>query len=191
MRSFHPEQIILVDARNRAIGYAEKHAVHQLGLLHRAFSVFLYDERHRMLLQKRHPSKYHSGGLWANSCCSHPRVREHTKSAACRRVNEELGVQVDLTFGFRTRYQTSFANGLHEHEIVYVYFGLLHEPADPCPSEVADVRFAALNDIKCDLRDQPQIYTYWFRHYIESHFDEIARFMDGAPAPRGGQSAHE
>jgi isopentenyl-diphosphate delta-isomerase len=189
MTPAHPEQIIVVDERNRAIGHAEKHEVHQRGLLHRAFSVFLYDERHRILLQQRHPSKYHSGGLWANSCCGHPRVREQTESAARRRVKEELGVLVDLTFGFYTRYQTSFANGLHENEIVYVYFGLLQGSADPCPSEVADLRFAELNDVKSDLRDQPQIYTYWFRHYIEGHFDEIARFLGGSSAPRGMQIA--
>lgn len=187
MVSLHSEQIILVDERNRATGYAAKHEVHQLGLLHRAFSVFLYDEHHRMLLQQRHPSKYHSGGLWANSCCGHPRVRERTEAAARRRVREELGAQVNLMFGFHTRYRASFANGLHENEFVYVYFGPLHGPTSPCPSEVADLRFVDLSDIKADVRHQPQIYTYWFRHYIENHLDEIAHFMNAAPAPRGRQ----
>jgi isopentenyl-diphosphate delta-isomerase len=169
------DQIILVDENNRALGQGEKQAVHRGGLLHRAFSVFLCDANGKLLLQQRHGSKYHSGGLWANSCCGHPRFRERTKAAARRRVSEELGVKVDLTYAFRARYRTSFANGLHENEIVYMYFGRLDGPLAPDRSEVADLRFADLSEIKDDIRRRPQTYTYWFRHYIESHGDEIAR----------------
>jgi isopentenyl-diphosphate Delta-isomerase len=168
------EQIILVDRNNRAVGNAEKHAVHRSGLLHRAFSVFLCDAAGRVLLQRRHPGKYHSGGLWANSCCGHPRVREQTKAAARRRVGEELGVAVDLTLGFRTRYSTSFANGLHENEIVYVYFGPVAGPASPDPSEVAELRFAGLDEVRRDILDRPDRYAYWLRYYLEHHFDELA-----------------
>jgi len=172
------DQIILVDENNRALGCADKQAVHRSGLLHRAFSVFLCDAEGRVLLQQRHASKYHSGGLWANSCCGHPRIRERTKAAARRRVSEELGVHVDLTLGFRTRYRTSFANGLHENEIVYVYFARLDEPTDPDPSEIADLRFVSLSEIAEDARREPEVYAYWFRHYVERHFDEIADWVD-------------
>ena len=169
-----PDQIILVDESNRALGHAEKHAAHRSGLLHRAFSVFLCDGRGRVLLQQRNAAKYHSGGLWANSCCGHPRVGERTKTGARRRVREELGVDVDLAFGFRARYQTSFANGLHENEIVYVYFGRLDEPTAPDRAEIADVEFAELSQVARDMQRTPDAYAFWFRHYIEHHYDEIA-----------------
>jgi isopentenyl-diphosphate delta-isomerase len=168
------EQIILVDRNNRAVGNAEKHAVHRSGLLHRAFSVFLCDAEGRVLLQQRHAGKYHSGGLWANSCCGHPRVREQTRAAARRRVGEELGVDVDLTFGFRTRYSTSFANGLHENEIVYVYFGPLTGRPSPDPSEVADLRLAGLDEVRREALASPERYAYWLGYYMDNHFDEIA-----------------
>ncbi|MEA2939167.1 MAG: isopentenyl-diphosphate Delta-isomerase, partial [Alphaproteobacteria bacterium] len=99
------EQLILVDENNRAVGAAGKDAVHRAGLLHRAFSIFVVDDRGRILLQRRSPRKYHSGGLWANSCCGHPRPGERTVAAAQRRLNEELGVASTLSFGFFSRYQ--------------------------------------------------------------------------------------
>lgn len=178
------DEIILVDENNRALGSAEKHAAHRSGLLHRAFSVFLCDAGGRVLLQQRHASKYHSGGLWANSCCGHPRIRERTKTAARRRVREELGVDVDLTFGFRARYHTSFANGLHENEIVYVYFGRLDDAPHPDRSEIADVTFVGLADIARDVQRDPEAYAYWFRYYVESHFDELARGVAQAAGMR-------
>jgi isopentenyl-diphosphate Delta-isomerase len=168
------EQIILVDRNNRAVGRAEKHTAHRSGLLHRGFSVFLCDTGGRVLLQRRHAAKYHSGGLWANSCCGHPREREQTKAAARRRVAEELGVEVELTFGFRTRYSTSFANGLHENEIVYVFFGPLGGPTVPDPSEISELRLAGLDEIRREAAWSPECYAYWFRFYLEHHFDEIA-----------------
>jgi isopentenyl-diphosphate Delta-isomerase len=179
------DQIILIDENNRALGHAEKHAVHRSGLLHRAFSVFLCDPGGRVLLQRRHASKYHSGGLWANSCCGHPRVRERTKTAARRRVSEELGIEVDLTFGFRVRYRTSFTNGLHENEIVYLYFGRLDGPPDPDPSEVAGLRFIDLSQIADEMRRAPEDYAYWLRHYIANHFDQIASGIAGVARGRG------
>src|SRR5262249_28742803 len=94
------EPLILVDECNRAVGTGGKEAVHRAGLLHRAFSIFLVDGDGRIVLQQRHPRKYHSGGLWANSCCGHPRPGERTIAAAARRLNEELGVTSALTFGF-------------------------------------------------------------------------------------------
>ena len=174
------DQIILVDENNRALGYGEKHAVHRSGLLHRAFSVFLCDADGRVLLQQRHASKYHSGGLWANSCCGHPRIGERTKAAAVRRVGEELGVRADLTFGFRARYKTSFANGLHENEIVYMYFGRLDRSPNPDRSEIADLTFKGLSEIAQDVRRAPEAYAYWFRHYLERHFDDIAQWVERA-----------
>lgn len=180
------DHVILVDERNRALGPAGKLAAHQAPLLHRAFSVFLCDARGQILLQQRHPLKYHSGGLWANSCCGHPRLRERTKAAAIRRVGEELGAEVDLTFGFRTRYRTSFSNGLHENEIVYMYFGLLNRPIHANPTEIADLRFAPLEQLAHDVRRMPGAYTYWLRHYMEKHCEEIAYWIDRIAPQRSG-----
>ena len=170
------EQLILVDERNRATGSAGKTAVHRAGLLHRAFSIFIVDERGRMLLQQRSPKKYHSGGLWANSCCGHPRPGERTAVAANRRLNEELGVTSDLSFGFFARYRTELDHGMNENEFVYVYFGKLTSEPQPHPDEVADIDFLPIEEIERRLRRDPAAFTVWFRHYFENHAAEIARF---------------
>src|SRR5215218_3206663 len=136
------ENLILVDERNRAIGRGEKWAVHAKGLLHRAFSIFLVDARGRVVLQQRSRKKYHSAGLWANSCCGHPRPGERTLTAARRRLNEELGISSPLSFGFFSRYQTELDKGMQENELVYVFFGPLTAPPRPDPAEVAKVELA-------------------------------------------------
>jgi isopentenyl-diphosphate delta-isomerase len=169
------EQLILVDERNRATGTAGKTAVHQAGLLHRAFSIFVVDDRGRLLLQRRSPKKYHSGGLWANSCCGHPRPGERTAVAAHRRLGEELGVSSDLSFGFFARYRTALDHGMHENEFVYVYFGKLNADPEPNPDEVFEVEFVSIAEIKRRLRQDPDAFTVWFRHYFDHHADEIAR----------------
>lgn len=170
------EQLILVDERNRATGSAGKTAVHRAGLLHRAFSIFIVDQRGRMLLQRRSPKKYHSGGLWANSCCGHPRPGERTATAANRRLGEELGISSDLSFGFFARYRTELDNGMTENEFVYVYFGKLDSEPRPNPDEIAEVDFLPIAEIQRRLRCDPASFTVWFRHYFEHHADEIARF---------------
>jgi len=170
------EQLILVDERNRATGSAGKTAVHRAGLLHRAFSIFIVDGRGRMLLQQRSPKKYHSGGLWANSCCGHPRPGERTAIAANRRLSEELGVTSDLSFGFFARYHASLDNEMTENEFVYVYFGKLESEPQPNPDEIADIEFLPVKEIERRLKREPAAFTAWFRHYFEHHPAEIARF---------------
>ena len=130
------ERLVLTDDRNRSIGWGEKLHVHEAGLLHRAFSIFLVDREGSIALQKRHPAKYHSGGLWANTCCGHPRPGEATMRAARRRLFEEVGVAADLTLAFRSRYAVAFENGLSENEIVSVYVGSLTGTPRPHPEEV-------------------------------------------------------
>jgi len=174
------EQIILVDESNRAVGAAGKHAVHRAGLLHRAFSIFVVDERGRILLQQRNPKKYHSGGLWANSCCGHPRPGERTATAARRRLKEELGVDSTLSFGFFSRYRADLDRGMHENEFVYVYFGALRSPVRPDPSEVAEVDFLNVRDIGRRLQHDPSSFAVWFRHYFQNHGAEIARLAGRA-----------
>ena len=167
------EELILVNERNRAVGRGEKHAVHAEGRLHRAFSIFLVDAQGRLLLQQRSPAKYHSGGLWANSCCGHPRPGETTLRAAERRLGEELGATARLRFGFRTHYRAEFTNGLAENEIVYVYFGALPSRLALNPGEVAAVELRTLDELQADAARHPEKYVYWLNHYLTRHDREI------------------
>ncbi len=167
------EELILVNEQNRAIGRGEKLAVHEAGLLHRAFSIFLVAPDGRVLLQQRARTKYHSGGLWANSCCGHPRPGETTRQAAERRLGEELGATTKLRFGFRTHYHAEFGNGLTENEIVYVYFGALPEGLKLNPDEVAAVSLESFDALKQDAARKPKAYVFWLNHYLTQHDREI------------------
>ncbi len=182
------EQLILVDEGNRAIGCDGKTAVHRAGLLHRAFSIFIVDDRGRIVLQQRNPRKYHSGGLWANSCCGHPRPGERTMSAASRRLGEELGVRSILTFGFFARYRTELDNGMHENELVYVYFGRLDSEPRPHPDEVVDVALLPFEEICRRIEHDPDAFTVWLRHYFRNHGTEIARLAKQASGSSNGNS---
>jgi isopentenyl-diphosphate Delta-isomerase len=174
------EQLILVDERNRATGCAGKTVVHRAGLLHRAFSIFIVDHRGRIVVQQRSAKKYHSAGLWANSCCGHPRPGERTVSAARRRLDEELGLTSALSFGFYARYQADLGNGMHENEFVYVYFGRLRSDPKPDPAEIADIAHLSVDDIGRRIRREPNAFTFWFRHYFRNHGAEIARLAKRA-----------
>jgi len=182
------EQLILVDEGNRATGSAGKTAVHRGGLLHRAFSIFIVDNHGRIVLQQRNPGKYHSGGLWANSCCGHPRPGERTIAAARRRLSEELGVTAALSFGFFARYQTELDNGMRENELVYVYFGRLKVEPRPDPAEIADVALLSCDEISQRIKQDPDGFTFWFKHYFRDHRADIRRLarqasLGGHPCP--------
>jgi isopentenyl-diphosphate delta-isomerase len=174
-RKMPEEQLILVDESNRATGSAAKTAIHRAGLLHRAFSIFIVDDRARIVLQQRNRKKYHSGGLWANSCCGHPRPGERTITAARRRLNEELGVTSALSFGFFARYRTELDNGMHENELVYVYFGRLTSQPRPDPAEVADIAHLSCAEISRRIKRDPNSFAFWFKHYFRHHGADIAR----------------
>jgi isopentenyl-diphosphate delta-isomerase len=174
------EPLILVDEGNRAIGTAGKMAVHRAGLLHRAFSIFIVDARGRIVLQQRSAKKYHSAGLWANSCCGHPRPGERTLAAAQRRLHEELGISSPLLFGFHARYQCDLDHGMHENEFVYVYFGPLIGETRPEPDEVSGVEFADPAEIGRRIGRQPEAFTYWLRHYMQHRAADIARLTDAS-----------
>jgi isopentenyl-diphosphate delta-isomerase len=174
------ERLILVDENNRAIGTRGKLAVHRASLLHRAFSIFIVDAQGRILLQRRSRGKYHSGSLWANSCCGHPRPGERTLPAAQRRLKEELGVSAPLSFGFRSRYEAKLNGGMAENELVYVYFGPLMAPPRPDPAEVSEVEFVAPDEIRRRIARAPDAFAYWLRHYFRNHFAAIARLSKQA-----------
>jgi isopentenyl-diphosphate delta-isomerase len=174
------EQLILVDEGNRAVGTGPKLGVHREGLLHRAFSIFMVDDEGRLLLQQRNRAKYHSGGLWANSCCGHPRPGERTLAAARRRLNEEIGIKDPLTFGFFARYHADLDHGLQENELVYVYFGRLRTRPKPDPAEVAKLEWVSVSELNRRIKQKPQAYAFWLRHYFHKHRTEIARCAEGA-----------
>ncbi len=178
------EQLILVDERNHAVGTDGKDVIHRRGLLHRAFSIFLADAQGQIVLQQRNRQKYHSGGLWANTCCGHPRPGERTVSAARRRLHEELGVTATLSFGFFSRYRADLDHGMQENEYVYVFFGRLSGEARPDPAEVAAVQSLPLDEIKRRIGKDPQAFTYWLRHYFDNHLADIARQVDKAARVR-------
>ena len=169
------ENLILVTEGNRAIGRAEKRAVHEAGLLHRAFSIFLVNAHGQLLLQRRSRAKYHSAGLWANSCCGHPNPGETTLGAAGRRLGEELGARASLRYAFRARYCTVLPNGLTENEIVYVYFGAAPRTYSLNPAEVSAIGWKTLPELLADIERHPRRYAYWLRYYMRNHYAGIRR----------------
>lgn len=160
------EEVILIDDDDWEIGREEKLAAHRTGALHRAFSVMIWDGGGRMLLQRRAAGKYHSGGLWTNACCGHPRPGEGTAAAASRRLYEELGVRADLTPLGALRYRAELDNGLIEHELVHIFRGRYEGRITPDPLEVAECAWIAPADIGRDAAAEPARYTAWFKKYL-------------------------
>lgn len=155
--------LILVDEMDNPVGEMEKMEVHQKALLHRAFSIFIFNSNGQMLLQQRAESKYHSPGLWTNACCSHPGVGQRTEDAAEKRLQEEMGFSVPLRKAFDFTYKTSFENGLTEHEYDHVFIGKYDGTIDPDKAEVKGHYFAGMDEIKNSIQSHPQKYTEWFK----------------------------
>lgn len=157
------EKVILVDDQDSEIGTEEKLTAHRLGLLHRAFSVFVFNDQGHLLLQQRASTKYHSPLLWTNTCCSHPKPNESTIDAAKRRCKEEMGIEPTITPAFSFVYKAELDQGLIEHEYDHVFIGSWN--ADPVINneEVADYKWIALEELKADVDLHPQQYTVWFK----------------------------
>ena len=155
--------VILVDEFDQPIGTMEKMEVHQKALLHRAFSVFIFNNKGEMLLQKRAAEKYHSPGLWTNACCSHPQPGLETIPAATKRLQEEMGFTTSLQKVFDFVYKTSFDNGLTEYEFDHVLVGNYDGTIIPNPEEVADYCYRSLPEINKMLLSDPAAYTSWFK----------------------------
>ena len=156
------KEVILVNESDEAIGKMEKMEAHQKALLHRAFSVFIFNRRGEMLLQQRSEKKYHSGGLWTNACCSHPAPGEDIDSAASKRLQEELGFDTLLTKAFSFTYRADFENGLTENEIDHVFTGVYDGDITPDSDEVKDYTFMAVDEIEASISFQPWRFTSWF-----------------------------
>jgi isopentenyl-diphosphate delta-isomerase len=157
------QMVVLVDERDNELGVMEKMEVHQKGLLHRAFSVFIFNSRNEMLLQRRATSKYHSGGLWTNTCCSHPYPGESVIDAAKRRLTEEMGFITELEFAFNFTYKASLDKGLTENEFDHVFIGKFNGDVNLNFSEAGDYCFKSMADLRRELALHPLKYTIWFR----------------------------
>lgn len=157
------EQVILVTEEDAEVGLMEKMEAHQKGLLHRAFSVFLTNDRGELLLQQRAFSKYHSGGLWTNACCSHPRPGETVVQAAERRLVEELGISTEIKPIFSFVYKANLDNNLTEHELDHVLVGKFNGELQPNPDEVESYRYISPVDLKMELATNPDNFTVWFK----------------------------
>ena len=137
--------------------------VHEKALLHRAFSVFVFNTKGEVLLHKRALKKYHSGGLWTNACCSHPRPGEETLDAAEKRLQEEMGIRIQLKKAFDFTYKAVFENGLTEHEFDHVFTGIYEGVIFPNTDEVSDYCYKSIDEINESIKNQPQEYTEWFK----------------------------
>ncbi len=156
-------QVVLVDEQDNALGLCEKMEAHEKGLLHRAFSVFIFNKKGDMLLQQRAREKYHSGGLWTNACCSHPAPGETTPDAAHRRLMEELGFDTSIHKVYDFVYRADFSNGLTEYEFDHVFAGEYEDKPVPDPREVMDWCYKSVPLIAGELEQSPDKYTAWFR----------------------------
>lgn len=161
------DYVILVDEQDNEIGVMEKLRAHELGKLHRAFSVFIFNDKKELLLQQRAINKYHSGGLWTNTCCSHPSPNETIKDAAIRRLYEEMGMTCDLKIINNFIYKTEFENGLIEHEFDYILTGISNLTPLINKTEVESYKWQQISEIQNDINLNPNQFTTWFKIAIQ------------------------
>ena len=161
------ERVILVDESDREIGSEEKLEAHRQGKLHRAFSIFVFNPDGQILLQKRSTKKYHSDGLWTNTCCSHPRPGEPMDQEVQRKLMQEMGFQCNLQWAFNFTYRVQFENNLIEHEVDHVFIGRYDGSPKPNPDEVDDWKWMDLEELINDVKKNPDIYSHWLTVCID------------------------
>lgn len=167
------EQVILVNEKDEPIGLMPKMEAHEKALLHRAFSVFIFNDRNELMLQQRAAHKYHSPLLWTNTCCSHQRDGESNLEAGKRRLQEEMGFVADLKETTSFIYKAPFDNGLTEHEYDHIMVGYYNDSPDINPDEVAAWKWIPLEAVKDDIEQQPEIYTEWFKIIFDKFYQHI------------------
>lgn len=170
MKRHGEEFVTLVDASGSRVGAVEKLEAHQKGYLHLAFSIFLLNDKQQLLLQQRAYRKYHSGGLWSNTCCGHPLPEETVHNAALRRLREEMGVTCELSEVDRILYREEVGNGLIEHELDFLLLGAYHGQVEPNPAEVEKYAWLSLVRLREQLETSPQSFTVWLRPALEKLF---------------------
>ncbi|GAA4822983.1 isopentenyl-diphosphate Delta-isomerase [Algivirga pacifica] len=161
------QDVILVNEKDEVIGYKEKLQAHMDGDLHRAFSVLLFNKKGEMLIHQRAFDKYHSGGLWTNTCCSHPKAGEDIVSAGRRRLMEEMGIKAEVKHLYHFIYKAPFQNGLTEHELDHVLIGNFEGVPQPNPEEVATYRWVSKDILEEEIKAQPEQFTFWFKMILE------------------------
>ncbi|MDP2542233.1 isopentenyl-diphosphate delta-isomerase [Tenacibaculum discolor] len=171
------EQVILVDQQDNPIGLMEKIEAHEKALLHRAFSVFVFNDKNELMLQQRAAEKYHSPLLWTNTCCSHQRDGESNIEAGKRRLQEEMGFSCELEEVFSFIYKAPFDNGLTEHEYDHVMIGRFNDEPIVNPEEVASYKWMPLEEVKNDIENYPEEYTAWFKIIFKESYDKISKYI--------------
>jgi len=169
------EKVILVDKNDKEIGREEKIKAHERGELHRAFSIFVFNPKNELLLQKRAKAKYHSPGLWTNTCCSHPRAGETLKKAAHRRLKEEMGFDCELKKIFSFIYKAEVGPKLFEHEYDHVFIGRFTGRPNPNPDEVEDCKWLSIKEIKEDIDKNPRKYAPWLKIILRECDDAVIK----------------
>ena len=167
------EQVILVNTNDQPIGLMPKMEAHEKGILHRAFSVFILNDKGELMLQQRALHKYHSPGLWTNTCCSHQRDGETNIAAGKRRLQEEMGFVTDLRGVTSFIYKAPFNNGLTEHELDHIMIGKFNDTPNINPEEVADWRWMPVDAVRENIQNQPENYTAWFIIIFEKFYEQI------------------
>ncbi len=161
------EQVTLVDSKDQVIGTMDKLEAHKKAILHRAFSVLVYNSKGQMLLQKRAKTKYHSGGLWTNACCSHQWPKEDSMAAAKRRLMEEIGIDAQPEFFYKFIYKAELDNNLTEYEYDHVFTCITDQQPKLDTREVEDFKYINMEDLYADIEENPEHYTVWFRMITE------------------------
>ncbi len=164
------EHVVLVDEHDRELGTLEKMEAHRNGSLHRAFSILIYNSKGELLIQQRANGKYHSPGLWTNTCCSHPRPGEDIRVACARRLKEEMGITATPTFQYKFKYRVVLEGGLVEHELDHVFAATVDENPQINPDEVQNWKFIPVSELLADVAATPEKYTYWFRLILEHQY---------------------
>lgn len=167
------EKVILVDAQDNELGTMNKLEAHQKGLLHRAFSVFVFNDQNELMIQQRAWHKYHSGGLWTNTCCSHPRPNEVLETGIHRRMREEMGFDCPINYAFKFLYKADLDHGLIEHELDHVFIGHYNGAPKLNPEEACDWKFMSIEAIEKQMRLSPEKYTEWFKIIMKQHRNEF------------------
>lgn len=167
--------VVLVDENDNAIAEMEKLAAHEQGCLHRAFSVFIFNDKKELLLQQRANEKYHGGGLWTNTCCSHPQWEEDVNSSAMERLNYEMGMQCDLKLIYSFIYNERVENNLIEHELDYVFIGYSNQNPSLNKDEVRDYKWMNVDNILMDIKNNPSYYTVWFKKAFPELISKISK----------------
>ncbi len=167
------EQVVLISEDDQILGQMGKMEAHINGILHRAFSVFLFNENGEMLLQRRAADKYHSPNQWTNACCSHPRMGETYKEAANRRLKEELGIETPIEEKFHFIYKANVGGDLIEHERDHVFIGDYNGDFVLDPSEVAEVRYISMENLDKEMEEHPENFTEWFKIILKEYKEHL------------------